>query len=72
MPAGGRRAGRPKGSGDGPTVEIKSISMKPAVWELVDQMRGNSSRGVYVSVCLYRQISATRSGGSNLSPPPAL
>jgi hypothetical protein len=44
---GGRRegAGRPRGSGNGPTVEIRSVSMPPAAWEKLDELKGESSRG---------------------------
>jgi hypothetical protein len=60
MPHGGRRegAGRPRGSGNGPTVETHSVSLPPKTWQLIDEMRGSSSRGVFISVCVYRQISA--------------
>lgn len=60
MPHGGRRegAGRPRGSGNGPTVETHSVSLPPKTWQLIDEMRGSWSRGVFISVCVYRQISA--------------
>jgi hypothetical protein len=60
MPHGGRREGarRPRGSGNGPTVETHSVSLPPKTWQLIDEMRGSSSRGVFISVCVYRQISA--------------
>ena len=32
--------------------------MPPTMWQLIDEMRGSSSRGVFISVCVYRQISA--------------
>ena len=48
------RQGRPKGSGDGRTVEIRSISMTPEAWHLLDQMRGASSRGVWISSAVFR------------------
>jgi hypothetical protein len=42
MPQGGKRpgAGRPLGSGNGRTVEIRSISMPPQTWEKLDELRG--------------------------------
>jgi hypothetical protein len=48
---GGRRvgAGRPRGSGSGKTTEIKSVSMTPSVWQKLDQLRGTSSRGVWIA-----------------------
>ncbi len=60
MPHGGRRegAGRPRGPDNGPTVETHSVSLPPKTWQLIDEMRGSSSRGVFISVCVYRQISA--------------
>jgi hypothetical protein len=33
-------AGRPKGSGTGHTVEVKSVSMTPESWRLLDELRG--------------------------------
>ena len=56
MPHGGRREGavRPRGSGNGPTVETHSASLPPKTWQLIDEMRGSSSRGVFISVCVYR------------------
>ena len=47
MPQGGKRpgAGRPLGSGNGRTVEIRSISMPPQTWEKLDELRGATSRG---------------------------
>jgi hypothetical protein len=50
MPHGGRR--------EGPTVETYSVSLPPKTWQLIDEMRGSSSRWVFISVCVYRQISA--------------
>ena len=51
MPRGGRRegAGRPKGSGNGRTVEIRSVSMLPSAWEKLDKLRGQASRGMWIS-----------------------
>jgi len=42
MPHGGRRegAGRPRGSGNGATVETYSVSLPPKTWQLIDEMRG--------------------------------
>ena len=56
MPRGGFRegAGRPKGSGSGSTVEIKSVSLPPRVWALIDRARGEASRGVFLTACVYR------------------
>ena len=64
---GGRRegAGRSPGSGDGRTVESKSVSMRSADWEIIDQMRGSASRGVYLSACLHRTWNARQ---NNCSP----
>ena len=57
---GGRRegAGRPKGSGDGPTAQIRSVSMLPEVWAKLDQMRGSTSRGVWLSARICRDFNA--------------
>jgi hypothetical protein len=37
---------------------LNSVSLPPKTWQLIDEMRGSSSRGVFISVCVYRQISA--------------
>ena len=60
MPHGGARrgAGRPRGSGNGPTVEIRSISMVHEVWVRLDQMRGSVSRGVWISTRVNRDFNA--------------
>jgi hypothetical protein len=60
MPHGGRRegAGRPRGSGNGPKVQTHSVSLPPKTWQLIDAKRGSSSRGIFISVCVNRQISA--------------
>jgi hypothetical protein len=52
MPRGGRRegAGRPKGSGNGRTVEIRSVSMLPESWQKLDELRG-SSRNTQCARC---------------------
>jgi hypothetical protein len=52
MPHGGRREGaeRPRGFGNGPTVETHSVSLPPKTWQLIDEMRGSWSRGVFISV----------------------
>ena len=52
--------GGPAGSGTGRTVETHGISLPPKTSQLIDEMRGSSSRGVFISVCVYRQISASR------------
>jgi hypothetical protein len=51
MPRGGRGegAGRPRGSGAGRTVEIRSVSMLPESWQKLDELRGSASRGVWLS-----------------------
>ena len=54
------RQGRPKGSGDGRTVEIRSISMTPEAWHLLDQMRGASSRGVWISSAVFALTTVMR------------
>ena len=53
---GGRRegAGRKPGSGAGPTVEVRSVSMIPQAWQLLDEMRGASSRGVWIASAVFR------------------
>ena len=37
---------------------LNSVSLPPKTWQLIDEMRGSSSRGVFISVCVYRKISA--------------
>lgn len=53
---GGARkgAGRPKGSGKGRTVKTSSISMKPAVWDKIDQLKGQQSRSGFISDIINR------------------
>ena len=51
-------AGKPKGSGTGYTVEVKSVSMTPESWRLLDQMRGSLSRGVWISARVWRDSKA--------------
>ena len=41
-------------------------SLVTKTWQLIDEMRGSSSRGVFISVCVYRQISASHQ--QNLPP----
>jgi hypothetical protein len=62
MPDSGRRegAGRPRGSGNGKTVEVRSISMMPSAWAKLDQMRGSTSRGVWISAAVYRAYNRAR------------
>jgi hypothetical protein len=55
---GKRHAGRPRGSGNGRIAVSKSITMTPAAWALVDQLRGESSRGSWLSACFYRQVNS--------------
>ena len=54
MPRGGARhgAGRPRGSGR--TVEIRSISMPAAAWKKLDELRGATSRGIWISSRIWR------------------
>ena len=70
---GGRRegAGRPKGSGTGPTTESKGISMPPKTWQLIDEMRGSSSRGVFISVAIYRYICSSLNNNHRLAIEPS-
>jgi hypothetical protein len=51
MTRGGKRAGagRPKGTGKGRTVETRSVSMPPAMWDKLDALRGDRSRGEWIS-----------------------
>lgn len=51
-------AGRPKGSGTGPTVTIKSVSMSPEAWAKLDALRGETSRGVWISSRVWRDFNA--------------
>ena len=71
---GGRRegAGRPPGSGNGPTVEVRSVSMIPQAWQLLDQMRGASSRGVWIAASVFRAHNghAAELSKASLTPPP--
>jgi len=48
---GGKRpgAGRPKGSGKGRTVTNHSVSMPHDVWAMIDEDRGNHSRGKFIA-----------------------
>jgi hypothetical protein len=54
MPRGGTRfgAGRPKGSGRGRTVEIKSISLRREIWQRIDEARGSVSRSSFIAAKL--------------------
>lgn len=42
-------AGRPQGTGKGRTVETRSVSMPPAMWDKLDALRGDRSRGEWIS-----------------------
>ena len=59
---GGRRegAGRPRGGGTGKTVLTRCVSMLPATWQVIDQMRDTSSRGVFLSACVFQRFNASR------------
>ena len=48
---GGKRegAGRPQGSGKGRTVKTSSISLTPALWGKLDEIRGDNSRSAWVA-----------------------
>ena len=72
MPQGGKRpgAGRPLGSGNGRTVEIRSISMPPQTWEKLDELRGATSRGVWIRSRVWSVWQQSRQQGQRL--PPAL
>jgi hypothetical protein len=35
-----------------PTVETHSVSLPPKTWQLIDEMRGSSSRGIHLGVRL--------------------
>ena len=72
MPQGGKRpgAGRPLGSGNGQTVEIRSISMPPQTWEKLDELRGATSRGVWIGSRVWSVWQQSRQQGQRL--PPAL
>ena len=45
-------AGRPKGSDTGHTVEVKSVSMTPESWRLLDELGGNNPVPRAVSIAL--------------------
>ena len=53
---GGKRkgAGRPPGSGQGRTVETRSVSMPPDLWAKLDRLRGEQSRGAFLSAKIKR------------------
>jgi hypothetical protein len=36
--------------------------MPPEDWEKLDQLRGSSSRGVWISACVWRQANAAKDG----------
>jgi len=48
---GGARkgAGRKPGSGKGRTVETRSVSMPPELWDRLDAIRGEQSRGEWIA-----------------------
>jgi len=48
---GGARpnSGRKPGSGKGRTVTTASISMKPEMWDKLDTLRGEQSRGAFLT-----------------------
>ena len=48
---GGKRegAGRKPGSGLGRTVKTSSISLPPALWGKLDEIRGDNSRSAWVA-----------------------
>ena len=54
---GGARkgAGRPKGSGKGRSVKTSSINLTPAVWEKLDELRGDLSRYQWISQKIQKQ-----------------
>jgi hypothetical protein len=48
---GGHRdgAGRKPGTGKGRTVKTRSVSMPPAMWDRLDALRGDRSRGDWIA-----------------------
>lgn len=42
-------SGRPKGSGKGRTVITRSVSMPPDIWDRLDTVRGEQSRGEWIA-----------------------
>lgn len=51
---GGKRkgSGRPAGSGQGRTVVTRSVSMPPEMWDKLDRLRKDQSRGAYLAAKL--------------------
>ena len=75
MPPGGRRegSGRPRGSGTGRTTESRSVSMPLTTWRMLDEMRGSTSRGVWLGCRVWSMWNskASTDNSSNLPPPSA-
>jgi hypothetical protein len=42
-------AGRPKGSGTGRKVISRSVTLTPALWAKLDELRGEKSRGAFLA-----------------------
>jgi len=52
--------------GSGRTVEIRSISMLPSAWEKLDALRGEASRGMWISARVNRDFNARASQSLSL------
>jgi hypothetical protein len=47
-----------EGSGNGRTVEVRSVSMPPQAWQMLDEFRAGTSRGVWISSRIWRDYKA--------------
>ena len=65
MPQGGARpgAGRPAGSGTGRTVEVHGVSLPPEAWRMLDELRGSTSRGVWIRCRIWAVWQSNHQGG---------
>lgn len=70
MTRGGKRAGagRPPGTGKGRTVETRSVSMPPAMWDKLDALRGDRSRGEWISELVQKARLPANDQGDSQSP----